>query len=48
MKNALYAAGTVTLVILLAFLLKVNHIDCLVTLIAYCVLSDRLEKENER
>jgi len=35
MKKALHAGGMIFLVILLAFLLKMNYIDCLVTMIAF-------------
>lgn len=47
MKKGLYAGGLILLVILLAFLLKINYIDCLVTMIAFWVLLGRLEKEEE-
>lgn len=47
MKKVLYAGGLILLVILLAFLLKINYIDCLVTMIAFWVLLGRLEKEEE-
>lgn len=48
MKKALYAGGLILLVILLAFLLKINYIDCLVAMIAFWVLLGRLEKEDEK
>ena len=48
MKRALYAGGIIILAILLALLLKINHIDFLVTMIAFWVLLDRLEKEDEK
>lgn len=48
MKKALYAGGTIIIIALLAFLLNINHIDCLVTMIAFLVLLDRLEKEDEK
>ena len=48
MKKDLYAGGLILLVILLAFLLKINYIDCLVLMIAFWVLLDRLEKEDEK
>ena len=48
MKKDLYAGGMIILVILLAFLLKINYIDCLVTMIAFWVLLGRLEKEDKK
>lgn len=48
MKRALYAGGIIILAFLLALLLKINPIDCLVTMIAFWVLLDRLEKEDEK
>jgi len=48
MKKTLYAGGIIILVILLTLLLKINYVDVLVTLIAYWVLLDRLEKEDEK
>lgn len=48
MKKTLYAGGMILLVILLAFLLKINYIDCLVTMIAFWVLLGRLENEDEK
>lgn len=48
MKNVLCAGGLILLIILLAFLLKINYIDCLVTMIAFWVLLGRLEKEDEQ
>lgn len=48
MKNVLCAGGLILLITLLAFLLKINYIDCLVTMIAFWMLLDRLEKEDEQ
>lgn len=47
MKSILLSGGTIALVFLLAFLLKINPHDLLITLIAIWVLSDRIEKEDE-
>ena len=48
MKKVLCAGGLILIVILLAFLLKINYIDCLVTMIAFWVLLGRLEKEEKK
>lgn len=48
MKKVLYAGGLILLVILLTFLLKINYIDFLVTMIAFWVLLDRLENEEKK
>ena len=47
MNKVLCAGGLIILIILLAFLLKINYIDCLVTMIAFWVLLGRLEKEEK-
>ena len=47
MKKVLCAGGLILLVILLSFLLNINYIDCLVTMIAFWVLLGRLEKEED-
>lgn len=48
MKKALIAGAFVLLIFLLALLLKMHPQDCLITMIAYWVFLDRLEKEDEK
>lgn len=47
MKKALLAAGVCILSCLVAIIMKVRPSDVLTTMIAYWVLLDRLEKEDE-
>lgn len=48
MKKALLAGGLCLLMCLLAVLLKVRPSDVMITMVAYWVLLDRLEKEDKK
>ena len=48
MKKALIAGAIILFISLLAALLKIRPTDCLITMIAYWVFLDRLEREDKK